>query len=115
MSRETWASQWRGLVLTWAGLIALMFISLGVAWLPVGAGWKAAAGLLIAGVKAVLVLLVFMQLGRQHVLVRVVVAVALWTLVVMGGLSAVDYLTRVVEPAAVQQPRQLAPAPSRPS
>lgn len=109
MSRETWASQWRGLVLTWAGLIVLMLISLGVAYLPINVGLKAAAGLLIAGIKAVLVLLIFMQLGRNHVLVRVVVGVALWTLLVMGGLSGVDYLTRRVDATPAQIPQQFPP------
>ena len=109
MPRETWAATRRHLLAVWLTLVLLMFTSLGVAYLPLGEGWKAAAGLVIAGVKAGLVVLVFMQLGRRHLLARLVVAVALWTLLVMGGLSGVDYLTRSVEPAEVQLPQQLLP------
>ena len=110
MTRETWHRQWRRLLAVWAVLLALMLLSLGVAYLPIGAGWKAAAGLLIAGVKASIVVLVFMQLGRHHPLARLALAVALWTLLVMGVLSGVDYLTRQHDPARVQVPGRSSPA-----
>lgn len=105
--RESWPSQWRRLVWIWVALLGLMLLSLFVAYLPIAPGWKAAAGLLIAGIKATLVVLIYMQLGRHHTLARMAVALALWTLLVMGGLSAVDYLTRRLEPAEVQQPLTL--------
>jgi cytochrome c oxidase subunit IV len=110
-----WRRQLRALVLAWAALLALMLLSLGAAYLPVGAGIRAAAGLGIACVKAGIVAVVFMQLGRGHALVRVVVAVGLALLLVMGTLSAVDYATRRVQPAALQLPqRSDIPDPPRP-
>ena len=53
-----------------------------------------------------------MQLARRHLLARLAVAVALWTLLVMGALSAVDYRTRRDEPARVQVPLNLPSSPA---
>jgi cytochrome c oxidase subunit 4 len=108
-----WRRQLRVLLLAWVALLALMLSSLGVAYLPIGAGVKATIGLGIAGVKALIIAIVFMQLGRGHVLVRVVAAVGLAALLVMGVLSATDYATRSTEDAAVQVPRTVSPGVGR--
>ena len=107
MSNHTtpWRHEVRTLLLAWAVLLALMLLSLGIAYLRLPQLAKLLAGLGIAGIKALVVALVFMELARGHVLVRVVAGAALAALLVMGGLSAVDYLARPVEPAQVQLPQ----------
>ncbi|MES2184043.1 MAG: hypothetical protein V4505_05810 [Pseudomonadota bacterium] len=110
---DPWRRELRALLLAWVALLTLLFTSLGVAYLPVAPGAKALTGLAIAGVKASIIAIVFMQLGRGHVLVRVVAAVAVAALLVMGGLSAVDYLTRTPAAAPVQLPRQTHPPVGR--
>jgi hypothetical protein len=50
-----------------------------------------------------------MGLGRSASLARVATAVAAGTLALLFGLSSVDFATRVMEPAAMQQPQQLRP------
>ena len=89
----------------WVALIALMFASLGSAYLSLGP-WNAVIGLAIAGLKAALVVAVFMRLARGPALLRLVGAVALAMWLVLIALSGVDYATRPGDPAPVQPARQ---------
>ena len=100
-----WRREVRCLLLAWAALLALMLLSLGVAYLPSPPSARLLAGLGIAGAKALIVVLVFMQLARGHALVRIVAGAALLALLAMGALSSVDYLTRPVVPAPTQIPQ----------
>jgi len=92
----------------WLALLALLLTSLGSAYLRLGTG-NAVAGLAIATVKSAIVVWIFMQLRRAPPITRIAAAVGVTTLLVLMGLSAVDYATRRSEPAAWQSPRQLAP------
>jgi cytochrome c oxidase subunit IV len=94
------------LLLAWLALLALMFTSLGSAYLSLGIG-NAIAGVAIAVVKSAIVLLLFMGLVRASAMIRIVAATALCTWLLLVALSGVDYATRPHEPAAFQLPRQL--------
>jgi cytochrome c oxidase subunit 4 len=94
------------LLLAWLALLALMFASLGSAYLPLGIG-NAVAGVAIAVVKSAIVLLLFMGLARASAMVRIVAAAALCTWLLLVALSGVDYATRPHEPAVFQRPLQL--------
>jgi cytochrome c oxidase subunit 4 len=102
--------QGRAIVLAWVLLLALMLASLGSAYLRLGV-FNMVTGLVIAAVKAALVLWLFMRLREAPALIRLVAAIgfALWGVLVV--LSGVDYATRVETPAEVQRPLQLVPTP----
>lgn len=90
----------------WAALVALMLTSLASAYVPLGR-WNLVAGLVIAGIKSLIVLAVFMGLRRAPALLRMAAAIGFAMLALLFALSGVDYATRIVQPAAVQQPQQL--------
>jgi cytochrome c oxidase subunit 4 len=103
------------LLLAWLALLALMFTSLGSAYLQLGIG-NGIAGVVIAIIKSSIVVLLFMRLARSSAAVRLAAAIGLAMWLVLAGLSGVDYATRSAQPAAFQLPRQLpslAPAPQR--
>jgi cytochrome c oxidase subunit 4 len=104
-------SQGREALATGAALLALMFASLGSSYLRLGA-FNVVAGLVIAAIKAALVLWLFMRLRDAPALIRFVAAVgfALWAVLVV--LTGLDYETRVQAPATVQRPLQLVPVPA---
>lgn len=97
------------LLWVWVALLALLAASTGSALLHLGA-WNGPIGLIIAAVKAALVLWFFMRLRTAHSLVRLVAMAGLLALAVLFILSGSDYATRTVAPAAVQAPGQLVPA-----
>jgi cytochrome c oxidase subunit 4 len=92
---------------TWLALLALMFASLGSAWLNLGR-WNMVAGLAIAAIKASLVLWVFMRLREATGLIRLVGLVALVGWAVLAAMSRLDSETRSA-PAAAVQPAQVQP------
>ena len=106
--KDAFARKARHLALVWVALIALMLASLGSAWLSLGAG-NLIAGLVIATLKAALVVWFFMQLRRASAMTRIAGAVGLATLILLMSLSLADYTTRVVEPARWQTPQQIEP------
>lgn len=87
----------RSLVLTWLALLALVGITLGLAYVPLGTV-NIVVALGIAVVKAALVVTVFMKLFRSPVLTRVAAAAGLFWLAILFSLSATDYLTRTDAP-----------------
>ena len=101
----------RGLRLgaAWVALLALMLTSLGSAYLPLGP-WNLVVGLAIATCKSLIVLWLFMGLVRAPATLRLAAALGFATLSLLFALSSVDYATREVHPAPLQQPRQLHPA-----
>src|SRR5438067_1710626 len=101
----------REIVVTWGLLLALMLASLGSAYLRLGA-FNMVAGLLIAAIKAALVLWIFMRLCRASALLRLVAASGFAVFGILLVLSGVDYATRVETPAPVQRPLQLVPLPT---
>ncbi len=98
----------RTVLLAWLALLALMLASLGSAYLPLGR-WNVVVGLVIATGKSAIVVWWFMRLADAGALARIAAAAALFMLATQACLSGVDYATRFVEPAAMQQPQQLRP------
>ena len=98
----------RGLAVAWLALLVFMLLSLGSAYLHLGAG-NAAAGLAIAALKATIVAWWFMHLRAESATLRTTALVALFMLAVLATLAGVDYSTRRREPAATQPPQQIEP------
>jgi len=81
------------LVLVWAALMVLLAITLGAAFLPLGAArpWIAYG---IATAKAALILWYFMELRQEGGLVRLAAIAGFVWLAILFTLTAADYLTR---------------------
>jgi cytochrome c oxidase subunit 4 len=98
----------RTLGLAWIALLALMGLSLGSAYLKLGA-FNMPAGLAIAAVKAAIVAWLFMRLREAGLLLRMAALAGLAVWAIQLTLTGVDYETRVQTPAEVQRPQQLLP------
>lgn len=86
----------RGYVLTYAALLALATLSWVLVELPVHTGlWVA---LLVAAIKAGLVLWVFMHLAEESAAFRVAIVGAAFLVITLIALSAVDPMTRAPQP-----------------
>jgi cytochrome c oxidase subunit 4 len=83
----------RSYLLTWAGLLALLALTLGTALLPLG-GLSLAINLAISVTQAVLAVMAFMQLRAELVVVRLAAAAGFLFLGFMVILMLTDYLTR---------------------
>ena len=83
----------RALFGVWAALLALLALSVGATFLPIGAG-RQAISLGIGVVKAALILWFFMELRRSEGLVRLAAIGAVTFLAVLIALLGADYLTR---------------------
>lgn len=84
---------WRKNVLVWAALLVLLLLSLGVAYVPMGR-LTTVAGIVIAAVKSVLVVLLFMEVASSKPLIRIVAISGLVFLIAMFALTLTDVLTR---------------------
>jgi cytochrome c oxidase subunit 4 len=84
---------WRRNVLVWAALLALLLLSLGIAYVPMGR-ITMAAGIVIAAAKSTLVVLLFMELAQSRPLIRVVAISGLVFLIAMFALTLADVLAR---------------------
>jgi cytochrome c oxidase subunit 4 len=104
----TFARRARNLLLAWAALLALMLTSLASAYVPLGP-WNLVVGLVIATIKSVIVMTLFMGLVRSLPLLRVVAAIGFATLTLLFALSGLDGATRIAPPAAMQSPQQNPP------
>jgi cytochrome c oxidase subunit 4 len=83
----------RSAILTYIALLALLALTVGTTFLPLG-GFNAAINLAAAGTKAVLIGLVFMHLRRSGTLISLaVVALVIW-LCFLFGLTMLDVFTR---------------------
>lgn len=94
--------------LAWLALMVLLASTLGLAHVPLGV-FNLWIGLAIAALKAAIVLGLFMHLARGPVLIRVATIASAATLATLFALSSVDYATRRVEGAPMQQPQQHPP------
>ena len=74
-------------------LLVLLGLTLAVSFLPVGP-WRLAVGLLIAGVKASLVAVIFMHLRWSSPVMRLFAVAGLVWLAILLTLTLTDYLTR---------------------
>lgn len=80
-------------VAVWAALLVLTALTVFVATLDLGP-FNPIVALTIATVKALLVLLFFMELRYSTALTKVVVIAAVFFFMLLVGLSLSDYLTR---------------------
>jgi cytochrome c oxidase subunit 4 len=62
--------------------------------LPVPAAWAAPLGLLVAGAKAALITVVFVEIAERTALVRVAAAAGFMWLLLLFALTLRDYLSR---------------------
>jgi cytochrome c oxidase subunit IV len=87
-------SLWRRNSAVWIALMALLLISFGAAYLPLGA-FNTVVGLLIALIKAGLVAVLFMELRHSGALMRLAGATGLLFVFVMFVLTLSDFMTRL--------------------
>lgn len=87
------APPWRPYLAVWALLVALLGLSLGVAYLPLGRRGTV-AGIAVAIVKAALVVVVYMGLGRSSALVRLAAGAGCLFAIVLFALTFSDVLSR---------------------
>jgi len=81
------------LLLVWAALMALLALTVGAAFLPIGMAkpWVAYA---IATAKVMLILWFFMEMRRESGLARLATIAGFVWLAILIMLTATDYLTR---------------------
>jgi cytochrome c oxidase subunit 4 len=80
-----------------AALIALTLLTVGLDFVPLGP-WHAIVGLVIAAVKAALVLLFFMHVLYSPRLIWVVALSSLLWLAILLGYTLTDYFSRAASP-----------------
>ena len=77
----------------WAALVLLLALTTGLAFVPLGAV-QLGVSLAIACTKAILVLLLFMELKASSGLVRVFACAGFFWLLIMIALTSADYTHR---------------------
>jgi cytochrome c oxidase subunit 4 len=90
MSAETYAI-WRNNGLVWLALLVLLGLTYWAAHLPLG-GFNVGAGLVIAGIKVALVVVIFMGLGRSAPLIRLAAAAGVFWLAILFVLTLADLI-----------------------
>lgn len=90
---RNYAHLWRGPLFAWIALIVLGAISLGSAYIPLGAG-NVTLNLLIAAVMAIVLAVFLMDLQNAKALIRVVAVTGLFWMIFMFALTFSDYLSR---------------------
>ncbi len=83
----------RANILTWVALMALLAITCGSSFIPLGK-LNLAINLGIAALKALLVFIVFMHLRKERAVIRLVAVVGFLWLAILVGLSATDFVAR---------------------
>lgn len=89
----------RGAIISWAVLMGLLTATVVLSFVPMGAG-NLAASLLIATMKAAIIMAVFMKLGNHVPLHRLAVALPVIWLALLIGMVFADYMTRATIEAA---------------
>jgi cytochrome c oxidase subunit 4 len=85
----------RALVLAWLGLMALLGITVLVAYVPLGSA-NTPIALIIAALKAALIAAIFMELRERDALTIAFACAGFFWLAVMLWLTFADYATRSV-------------------
>lgn len=80
-------------VVVWAILLVLLFSSVGAAFAPLGS-FKTSTSLGIAGIKVILIALVFMRLNRASNLVRLAAGIGIVWASFLFLLAGADYISR---------------------
>jgi cytochrome c oxidase subunit IV len=83
----------RAYLFVWLGLLALLGMTVGSAYLSLG-WFNTVANLGIAAVKALLVMIFFMHLRAASTILRIFAAAGFFWLAILIGLSLPDVLTR---------------------
>jgi cytochrome c oxidase subunit 4 len=83
----------RDAIFTYAALMALLAITVASTFVPMGVG-NSLVNLAVAGAKAALIGLVFMHLRRSGILISLTVAALGFWLLILFGVTLVDYVTR---------------------
>lgn len=83
----------RTYVLVWAGLMTLLLLTLGSAFLPLGWG-NTAINLVIAVAKSLLVVFFFMHLRSAHYVLRIAATAGFFWLAILLALSLTDFAVR---------------------
>lgn len=89
-------SSWRpsmSLVACWAALLALLALTVTLAYQPLGA-FNIVGALTIATIKAGLVIAIFMELSKSTGLVRVFAGAGFFWLMILLWLGLMDFITR---------------------
>ena len=89
----------RPIILAWIGLVMLLALTLGMAFVSLGKG-NIAVALAIGAAKALIVVFVFMELARGHRLKLIFAGAGLFWLAILFALSFTDYATRTGFPPA---------------
>ena len=84
---------WRGPLLAWVVLLVLAAISLGSAYVPLGAG-NVTLNLVISAIMAIVLAIFLMDLRSAQTLIRVVAVTGVFWLIFMFALTFSDYLSR---------------------
>jgi cytochrome c oxidase subunit 4 len=90
---ESMWSVWRPHILVWLALVALLCLTVVLAYLPLGS-FNVVWAIGIAAIKVALVVMLFMELKRPNALVRLSAAAGLLWLIVLFVLTLSDILTR---------------------
>jgi cytochrome c oxidase subunit IV len=83
--------------LIWAALLCLLFLSLGLAYVPMGV-FTPIAGIVIAFAKAGLVVLLFMELASSKALIRLAALAGVVFVAALFTFTFADVLLRVTAP-----------------
>jgi len=89
-------TEWRpplALIGAWLGLLALLALTVTLAYVPLGAA-NAVAALTIGTIKAGLVAAIFMELRDRNGLTRVFASAGLFWLGILLWLGLMDFMTR---------------------
>jgi cytochrome c oxidase subunit IV len=81
------------LVASWLGLLALLALTVTLAYQPLGA-FNAVAALCIGAVKALIVAAVFMELRHREPRLLIFAGAGLFWLAILLWLGSMDFLTR---------------------
>ena len=81
------------LIGVWLAVIALLGLSLGTAYIPMG-GYNSIVCVTIGFAQALLVWTFFMRLRWSGLLVRLIAVIGVLWILLLLGLSLTDYLTR---------------------
>jgi cytochrome c oxidase subunit 4 len=84
---------WKGPAIAWLVLLGLFAVSLGSAYVPLGAG-NVTVNLLIAAAMLAVLATFLMDLQRANSLTRIVAAAGFFWIVLMFALIFSDYLSR---------------------
>lgn len=94
----------RAIFVCWAALMLLLALTTGLAFVPLGPA-QLGVSLAIACTKALLVLLLFMELKASSGLVRVFACAGFFWLMIMIALTSADYTHRTDQHIAIDAVR----------